>query len=59
MELKTTMYGDQSITLCDIDAALTHRYRDVHVRYEPPSLEELCHFITKETSAPFHLGKLI
>jgi transcription elongation factor SPT6 len=59
VELKNTMYGDQSITLYDIRAELTHRYRDVRVRYEPPSPEDLFHFITKETPATFHLGKLI
>jgi transcription elongation factor SPT6 len=59
VELKNTMYGDQSITLYDIRAELTHRYKDVRIRYEPPSPEDLFHFITKETPATFHLGKLI
>lgn len=59
VELKNTMYGDQSITLYDIRAELTHRYKDVRIRYEPPTLEDLFHFITKETPATFHLGKLI
>ncbi|UJR26928.1 hypothetical protein I4U23_008237 [Adineta vaga] len=59
VELKNTMYGDQSITLYDIRAELTHRYRDVRVRYEQPSPEDLFHFITKETPETFHLGKLI
>ncbi|CAF1187488.1 unnamed protein product [Rotaria sordida] len=59
VELKNTMYGDQSITLYDIRAELTHRYKDVRVRYEPPSQVDLFHFITKETPATFHLGKLI
>ncbi|CAF3525255.1 unnamed protein product [Rotaria socialis] len=59
VELKNTMYGDQSITLYDIRAELTHRYKDVRIRYEPPTPEDLFHFITKETPATFHLGKLI
>ena len=59
VELKNTMYGDQSITLYDIRAELTHRYKDVRVRYEPPTLEDLFRFITKETIETFHKGKLI
>ncbi|CAF1045570.1 unnamed protein product [Rotaria sp. Silwood1] len=59
VELKNTMYGDQSITLYDIRSELTHRYKDIRVRYEPPSEVDLFHFITKETPATFHLGKLI
>ena len=59
VELKNTMYGDQSITLYDIRAELTHRYKDVRQRYEPPSKELLFEFITKETPATFHERKLI
>ena len=59
VELKNTMYGDQSITLYDIRAELTQRYKDVRLRYEPPTSKDLFHFITKETPATFHVGKLI
>lgn len=59
VELKNTMYGDQSITLYDIRAELTHRYKDLRVRYEPPTSKDLFHFITKETPATFYVGKLI
>lgn len=59
VELKNTMYGDQSVTLYDIRAELTHRYKDVRTRYEPPTPEDLFHFITKETIETFHKGKLI
>lgn len=59
VELKNTMYGDQSITLYDIRAELTHRYKDVRVRYAPPSSIDLFHFITKETPETFYVGKLI
>ena len=59
VELKNTLYGDQSITLYDIRAELTHRYKETRIRYEPPSPEDLFQFITKETPATFYQGKLV
>ena len=59
VELKNNMYGDQSITLYDIRAELTHRYKDTRIRYEIPSAEDLFYLITKETLTTFYEGKLV
>ncbi|CAF1501278.1 unnamed protein product, partial [Didymodactylos carnosus] len=58
-ELQKTNYGDQSITLYDIRAELTNRYKDLRIRYEQPTKEDLFHFITKETPLTFYVGKMI
>lgn len=59
VELRNTSYGDQSITLYDIRAELTHRYKDLRVRYELPSDVEIFAMVTKETTQTFYVGKLI
>ncbi|XP_046876108.1 transcription elongation factor SPT6 isoform X1 [Hypomesus transpacificus] len=58
-ELERQGYGNKGITLYDIRAELSCRYKDLRVPYRPPNTEEVFNLLTKETPETFYIGKLI
>uniref|UniRef100_A0A674NP27 SPT6 homolog, histone chaperone and transcription elongation factor n=1 Tax=Takifugu rubripes TaxID=31033 RepID=A0A674NP27_TAKRU len=52
-------YGNKGITLYDIRAELSCRYKDLRVPYRVPNTEEVFNMVTKETPETFYIGKLI
>nr|XP_014354517.1 PREDICTED: transcription elongation factor SPT6 isoform X2 [Latimeria chalumnae] len=58
-ELERQGYGDKHITLYDIRAELSCRYKDLRTQYRPPNTEEVFNMLTKETPETFYIGKLI
>ncbi|MBV96199.1 Transcription elongation factor SPT6, partial [Eschrichtius robustus] len=52
-------YGDKHITLYDIRAELSCRYKDLRTAYRSPNTEEIFNMLTKETPETFYIGKLI
>ncbi|KAL4223178.1 Transcription elongation factor SPT6 [Mactra antiquata] len=59
LELERQGYGDKHITLYDIRAELTHRYKDLRTPYRSPTNEERFNMISKETPDTFYIGKLM
>ncbi|KAM6118684.1 LOW QUALITY PROTEIN: transcription elongation factor SPT6 [Phoenicopterus ruber ruber] len=57
-ELERQGYGDKHITLYDIRAELSCRYKDLRTPYRSPNTEEVFNMLTKETPETF-IGKLI
>lgn len=51
-------YGDKHITLYDIRAELSCRYKDLRTAYRSPNTEEIFNMLTKETPETFYIGKL-
>ncbi|KAG7484785.1 hypothetical protein MATL_G00054020 [Megalops atlanticus] len=58
-ELERQGYGNKGITLYDIRAELSCRYKDLRAPYRPPNTEEVFNMLTKETPETFYIGKLI
>uniref|UniRef100_A0A8C9XYT6 SPT6 homolog, histone chaperone and transcription elongation factor n=1 Tax=Sander lucioperca TaxID=283035 RepID=A0A8C9XYT6_SANLU len=58
-ELERQGYGNKGITLYDIRAELSCRYKDLRVVYRVPNTEEVFNLLTKETPETFYIGKLI
>ncbi|KAK7925731.1 hypothetical protein WMY93_008041 [Mugilogobius chulae] len=58
-ELERQGYGNKGITLYDIRAELSCRYKDLRVPYRVPNTEEVFNMLTKETPETFYIGKLI
>uniref|UniRef100_A0A674DZC1 SPT6 homolog, histone chaperone and transcription elongation factor n=1 Tax=Salmo trutta TaxID=8032 RepID=A0A674DZC1_SALTR len=58
-ELERQGYGNKGITLYDIRAELSCRYKDLRVPYRAPNTEEVFNLLTKETPETFYIGKLI
>ena len=58
-ELSKQGFGNKSITLYDIRAELSCRYKDLREPYKSLNYEELFHILTKETAETFRVGKLI
>uniref|UniRef100_A0A8D3CLP5 SPT6 homolog, histone chaperone and transcription elongation factor n=1 Tax=Scophthalmus maximus TaxID=52904 RepID=A0A8D3CLP5_SCOMX len=58
-ELERQGYGNKGITLYDIRAELSCRYKDLRVPYRIPNTEEVFNLLTKETPETFYIGKLI
>ncbi|XP_066551775.1 transcription elongation factor SPT6 isoform X2 [Amia ocellicauda] len=58
-ELERQGYGNKGITLYDIRAELSCRYKDLRATYRPPNTEEVFNLLTKETPETFYIGKLI
>ncbi|XP_077089367.1 transcription elongation factor SPT6 isoform X2 [Siphateles boraxobius] len=58
-ELERQGYGNKGITLYDIRAELSCRYKDLRAPYRPPNTEEVYNMLTKETPETFYIGKLI
>ncbi|KAI7796472.1 transcription elongation factor SPT6 isoform X1 [Triplophysa rosa] len=58
-ELERQGYGNKGITLYDIRAELSCRYKDLRAPYRPPNTEEVFNLLTKETPESFYIGKLI
>lgn len=50
-------YGDKHITLYDIRAELSCRYKDLRTAYRSPNTEEIFNMLTKETPETFYIGK--
>lgn len=50
-------YGNKGITLYDIRAELSCRYKDLRAPYRPPNTEEVFNMLTKETPETFYIGK--
>ena len=51
-------YGDKHITLYDIRAELSCRYKDLRTAYRSPNTEEIFNMLTKETPETFYIGEL-
>ena len=58
-ELTRQGMGLKTITLYDIRAELTNRYKDHRVQYRSPNQEEIFEMLTGETSDSFYIGKLV
>ncbi|KAM5179933.1 transcription elongation factor SPT6 isoform 2-T2 [Mantella aurantiaca] len=58
-ELERQGYGDKHITLYDIRAELSCRYKDLRTPYRSPNPEEVFNVLTRETPETFYIGKLI
>uniref|UniRef100_A0A671S4F0 Transcription elongation factor SPT6-like n=1 Tax=Sinocyclocheilus anshuiensis TaxID=1608454 RepID=A0A671S4F0_9TELE len=58
-ELERQGYGNKGITLYDIRAELSCRYKDLRAPYRPSNTEEVFNMLTKETPETFYIGKLI
>uniref|UniRef100_A0A4W3JZH9 SPT6 homolog, histone chaperone and transcription elongation factor n=1 Tax=Callorhinchus milii TaxID=7868 RepID=A0A4W3JZH9_CALMI len=58
-ELERQGYGNKGITLYDIRAELSCRYKDLRVPCRSPNPEEIFNMLTKETPETFYIGKLI
>ncbi|KAL0973192.1 hypothetical protein UPYG_G00200120 [Umbra pygmaea] len=58
-ELERQGYGNKGITLYDIRAELSCRYKDLRATYRGPNTEEIFNLLTKETPETFYIGKLI
>ncbi|KAK1883319.1 Transcription elongation factor SPT6 [Dissostichus eleginoides] len=58
-ELERQGYGNKGITLYDIRAELSCRYKDLRVAYRVPNTEEVFNLLTKDTPETFYIGKLI
>ena len=56
-ELLPQGYGDKHITLYDIRAELSCRYKDLRTAYRSPNTEEIFNMLTKETPETFYIGK--
>lgn len=54
--LFTQGYGNKGITLYDIRAELSCRYKDLRVSYRIPNTEEVFNLLTKETPETFYIG---
>jgi len=51
-------YGAKRITLYDIRAELSKRYKDLRTAYHSPTVEECFNLLTKETPETFYIGEL-
>lgn len=51
-------YGNKGITLYDIRAELSCRYKDLRVAYRVPNTEEVFNMLTKETPETFYIGNI-
>jgi len=49
-------YGAKRITLYDIRAELSKRYKDLRTAYHRPTVEECFNLLTKETPETFYIG---
>ncbi|CAL8352830.1 unnamed protein product [Lota lota] len=58
-ELERQGYGNKGITLYDIRAELSCRYKDLRSLYRSPNTEEVFNLLTKETPETFYIGKLV
>uniref|UniRef100_A0A8C5F9L4 SPT6 homolog, histone chaperone and transcription elongation factor n=1 Tax=Gadus morhua TaxID=8049 RepID=A0A8C5F9L4_GADMO len=58
-ELERQGYGNKGITLYDIRAELSSRYKDLRSAYRSPNTEEIFNLLTKETPETFYIGKLV
>ncbi|XP_071770742.1 transcription elongation factor SPT6-like [Centroberyx gerrardi] len=58
-ELERQGYGNKGITLYDIRAELSCRYKDLRSTYRGPNTEEIFNLLTKETPETFYIGKLV
>lgn len=52
-------YGNKGITLYDIRAELSCRYKDLRVPYRVPNTEEVFNMVTKETPETFYIGNTV
>ncbi|KAK0416608.1 hypothetical protein QR680_012588 [Steinernema hermaphroditum] len=58
-ELARQNFGNRSITLYDIRAELTCRYKDLRLPYEPPDRTTVFYLLAKEAPETFCEGKLV
>ncbi|KAM4627878.1 transcription elongation factor SPT6-like [Polymixia lowei] len=58
-ELERQGYGNKGITLYDIRAELSCRYKDLRSTYRGPNTEEIFNLLTKETPETFYIGKMV
>lgn len=58
-ELQRQGFGNKNITLYDIRAELTYRYKDMRQKYKALTNEELFPILTKETDLTLKPGKLV
>ena len=58
-ELDRQGMGLKTITLYDIRAELTNRFKDQRIPYRSPNLEEVFRMLTGETHDSFYIGKLV
>uniref|UniRef100_UPI00358E2347 transcription elongation factor SPT6 isoform X2 n=1 Tax=Myxine glutinosa TaxID=7769 RepID=UPI00358E2347 len=58
-ELERQGYGNKGVTLYDIRAELSCRYKDHRTPFRPPTPEEIFNMLTKETPETFYVGKLV
>ncbi|XP_053313046.1 transcription elongation factor SPT6 [Spea bombifrons] len=58
-ELERQGYGDKHITLYDIRAELSCRYKDLRTPCRSPNPEEVFNMLTRETPETFYIGKLV
>lgn len=58
-ELTRQGMGLKNITLYDIRAELTNRYKDLRTMYTPANVEEVFQLLTGETHQTFYIGKLV
>ncbi|XP_057340460.1 transcription elongation factor SPT6-like [Microplitis mediator] len=58
-ELERQGFGNKIMTLYDVTAELTDRYKDPRVPYVSPSPKEIFTLLTKETQETFYVGKLV
>ena len=49
-------YGAKHITLYDIRAELSKRYKDLRTLHHSPTVEECFNLLTKETPETFYIG---
>jgi transcription elongation factor SPT6 len=59
IEMEHRGFGNKNITLYDIRAELSCRYKDLREPYRPPSPEEIFKMLSPESDKVFCVGKLI
>uniref|UniRef100_A0A914QKC9 Uncharacterized protein n=1 Tax=Panagrolaimus davidi TaxID=227884 RepID=A0A914QKC9_9BILA len=59
IEMEHRGFGNKNITLYDIRAELSCRYKDLREPYRPPSPEEVFKMLSPESDKVFCVGKLI
>ncbi|KAL1451081.1 hypothetical protein WDU94_003375 [Cyamophila willieti] len=58
-ELERQGFGNKSITLYDIRAELSYRYKDLRVAYVSVNTEQMFDMLTKETPESLYIGKML
>ncbi|XP_058807123.1 transcription elongation factor SPT6-like [Phymastichus coffea] len=58
-ELVRRGFPNQCITLHDIRSELTHRYKDLRIPYQSPTVDQLFGIFAKQDAENFYVGKLV